>query len=112
MQSPFRIVTQLSTRRRQPDIRETQVGGQWNAQCSQGQFRSPIPVIRVPKPSGPEVPGAPAFLRWQFKLTSPIQAGEICFSTKSCHHLQNEGGEKSWEMPSRFPRDITRRQPI
>ena len=27
MQSPFRIVTQLSTRRRQPDIRETQVGG-------------------------------------------------------------------------------------
>ena len=78
MQSPFRIVTQLSTRRRQPDIRETQVGGQWNAQCSQGQFRSPIPVIRVPKPSGPEVPGvpgAPAFLRWQFKLTSPIQGG-------------------------------------
>jgi hypothetical protein len=30
MQSPFRIVTQLSTRRRQPDIRETQVGEQGN----------------------------------------------------------------------------------
>jgi hypothetical protein len=52
MQSHFRIVTQLSTRRRQPDVRETQVGEQWNAR-SQGQFTSPIPVIRIPKPSVP-----------------------------------------------------------
>jgi PhnB protein len=41
--------------------------------------------------------GALAFLRWQFELTSPIielsQAGDICFSSKAFHHLQNEGGE-------------------
>ena len=44
-----------------------------------------------------EVPGALAFLRWQFELTSPIKGlfgGEhICFSTESFSPLQNEGGE-------------------
>src|SRR5439155_6073901 len=64
----------------------------------------------------PKLPDALSFLRRHFKLISPInefsQAGEICFSTKTLHHLQNEGGEKSWEMPSRFLRGITRPHPI
>jgi PhnB protein len=43
------------------------------------------------------MPGALAFLHWQFELTSPIievfAGGEICFSPKAFHRLQNEGGE-------------------